>query len=265
MSFSIIFIAELKRDFDYEDEGVAADNDEDDDDFADLISAISLGGRGNVSGNFDIVNQSPKILRSSTTPTKSRTRNKRGAHGSKSRNQVRRNSKGMAGYAVYGDEGLMQLNSLKSMASNMSERISNLSGVEMSGESENSPKCNISPTAQQSRRRFSIHQRKGKEVKACLSNQTYSDLGGIAITSTTEDLSLFDQLRNLRINGFRSSNINCIKVVTPYMTKPSNKLLLTNHNKNESAKSFGPKASFLMSPGSSYQPQFGTNSPKRKI
>ena len=141
----------------------------------------------------------------------------------------------------------------------------NLPGVELTGDSENSPKCKVSPTAQQSTRRFSIHRRKGKEVQACLSNQTYSDLGGIAITSTTEDVSLLDQLRNLRINGFRSSNINCIKVVTPYMTKPSNKVLLKNHSKNESPKLYGPKAPFSMSPGSSYHPQFGTNSPKRKL
>ena len=173
----------------------------------------------------------------------------------------------MVDYSVYGGEGLMQLNPLKSIGSNMSERISNLSGMEISGESDNSPKCKISPMVQQhsTTRRFSIHQRKGKDVKACLTNQTYSDLGGIAITSTTEDISLFDQLRNLRINGFRSSNINCIKVVTPYMTKPSNKLLLNNHIKHESPKSFGgSKVHFSMSPGSSYHPQFGNGSPKRK-
>ena len=98
-----------------------------------------------------------------------------------------------------------------------------------------------------------------------MSNQTYSDLGGIAITSTTEDISLLDQLRNLRISGFRSNNINCIKVVTPYMTKPSNKILFQNHLKaHESPKSLGGKVHFSMSPGSSYQPQFGNGSPNRK-
>ena len=129
--FNHVFITELKRDFDYEDEGVAAVNDEEDDDFADLISAISLGGGGNVTGNFDMLDQSPKLLRSSSTPTKSRTRTKRGAPGTKSRNQVRRNSKGMTGYGVYGGEGILQLNAMKTFTSNISERISNLPGVNL--------------------------------------------------------------------------------------------------------------------------------------
>ena len=119
----------------------------------------------------------------------------------------------------------MGKHSMKNMSNTISDRISNLSSMDMHGDTDSPSKSNLSPIMQQSSRRFSIHQRKGKDVKACLSNQTYSDLGGIAITSTTEDISLLDQLRNLRINGFRSSNINCIKVVTPYMTKPSNKLL----------------------------------------
>ena len=259
-----ILFTECKRDVDSEDEGVAGDQD-DDDDFADLISAISLGG----GANFDLINQSPKMLRSSSTPTKHLSRSKRGKQGSRSRNHVRRNSKGLVGgYSAYGGgESLMHLNQLKSLANNMSDRISNISGFELVGEADNSPKCKKSPSTQQSGRRFSIHQRKGKDVKACLNNQTYSDLGGIAITSTTEDISLLDQLRNLRINGFRSSNINCIKVVTPYMAKPSNKMILRNHiqpNHGSPKNSFGNKINYSLSQGSSYQPQFGNNSPKRK-
>ena len=78
-----------------------------------------------------MLDQSPKLLRSSSTPTKSRTRTKRGAPGTKSRNQVRRNSKGMAGYGVYGGEGILQLNAMKTFTSNISERISNLPGVNL--------------------------------------------------------------------------------------------------------------------------------------
>ena len=226
-----------------------------------------MGGGGNFTSNFDTLDLSPKTLKSFSTPTKSRAKNKKTNHGSKSRNHPRRNSKGMVEYSVYGGgDGLIQINPMKNMSNNISDRISNLSSMDMNGDSSSPSKSNLSPIMQQqSSRRFSIHQRKGKDVKACLSNQTYSDLGGIAITSTTEDISLLDQLRNLRINGFRSSNINCIKVVTPYMTKPSNKLLFQNHVKHESPKSLGGKVHFSMSPGSSYQPQFGNGSPNRKV
>ena len=265
--FHIFFFLDFRKEFDFEDEGIAAGNDVEDDDFADLISAISLGGGGNFASNFDTLDLSPKTLKSFSTPTKNRSRTKKNGHGSKPRNNPRRNSKGIVEYSVYGGgEGLIQINSMKHASNNISDRLTNLSSMEMNGDSENPTTSNLSPMMHQSSRRFSIHQRKGKDVKACLSNQTYSDLGGIAITSTTEDISLLDQLRNLRINGFRSSNINCIKVVTPYMTKPSNKFLFQNHIKaNESPKSIGGKVHFSMSPGNTYQPQFGNGSPNRKM
>ena len=66
--FHIFFFLDFRKEFDFEDEGIAAGNDVEDDDFADLISAISLGGGGNYASNFDTLDLSPKTLKSFAIP-----------------------------------------------------------------------------------------------------------------------------------------------------------------------------------------------------